>query len=153
MGGFLCLLLNSGRVLTPRSRHNFPPTLEDYEFKPYHKMYQICLCLSMTSVDHGGHELVRGVFNVLQLSLGSYLCFFVFLSPCFLVIKLGKLTTLYILISPQKEQAPFTPKLLQGQSVYSPLSTHDLYILKLVLCMYCFTQIFSLDIYKFYNIT
>jgi len=29
MGGFLCLHLNNGRVLTLISRHNFPPTLEE----------------------------------------------------------------------------------------------------------------------------
>lgn len=29
MGGFLCLLLNSGRILITISRHNFPPTLEE----------------------------------------------------------------------------------------------------------------------------
>jgi hypothetical protein len=29
MGEFLCLLLNSETVLTPISRHNFPPTLEE----------------------------------------------------------------------------------------------------------------------------
>jgi len=27
VGGLLCLLLNRGRVLTPISRHNFPPIL------------------------------------------------------------------------------------------------------------------------------
>jgi hypothetical protein len=29
MGRFLCLLLNSGRVLTPISKHTFPPILEE----------------------------------------------------------------------------------------------------------------------------
>jgi hypothetical protein len=29
MGGFLCLLLNSGRVLTNINRDNFPLTLEE----------------------------------------------------------------------------------------------------------------------------
>jgi hypothetical protein len=29
VGGILCVLLNGGRVLTPMSRHNFPPTIEE----------------------------------------------------------------------------------------------------------------------------
>jgi len=27
VGGILCLLLNAGRLLTPMSRHNLPPTI------------------------------------------------------------------------------------------------------------------------------
>jgi hypothetical protein len=29
VGGILCVLLNGGRLLTPMSRHNFPPTIAE----------------------------------------------------------------------------------------------------------------------------
>ncbi len=36
MGGFLGRLLSNESVLTPTSRHNFPPILEEYGYYPSH---------------------------------------------------------------------------------------------------------------------